>query len=98
MRTISENLHAWNVWYDWSGEGEETFESWRAKSMTTELFRNYCERAGLKCVSPNSRWDESDVMFQVNDGESLAAVPDNSIDFVFSFDSLVHAEKIACIV
>lgn len=27
-----------------------------------------------------------------NDGLSLAAVPDNSFEFIFSFDSLVHAE------
>src|SRR5512139_2492721 len=27
-----------------------------------------------------------------NDGESLGMVPDGSLDFVFSFDSLVHAE------
>jgi SAM-dependent methyltransferase len=27
-----------------------------------------------------------------NDGLSLAAVPDSSFDFIFSFDSLVHAE------
>jgi len=30
--------------------------------------------------------------FVANDGKSLAAVADNSIDFAFSFDSLVHAE------
>lgn len=30
--------------------------------------------------------------FFVNDGRSLPMVADNSIDFVFSFDSLVHAE------
>jgi len=30
--------------------------------------------------------------FHVNDGKSLAMVADESIDFVFSFDSLVHAE------
>jgi len=30
--------------------------------------------------------------FVQNDGFSLDAVPDGSIDFVFSFDSLVHAE------
>ena len=29
----------------------------------------------------------------VNDGKSLEMVPDHSIDFVFSFDSLVHAES-----
>lgn len=30
--------------------------------------------------------------FHVNDGKSLSAVADGSIDLVFSFDSLVHAE------
>ena len=30
--------------------------------------------------------------FHLNDGTSLAMIPDDSIDFVFSFDSLVHAE------
>jgi hypothetical protein len=29
----------------------------------------------------------------VNDGKSLDMVPDGSVDFVFSFDSLVHAEE-----
>lgn len=31
--------------------------------------------------------------FHVNDGYSLSTVPDGAFDFVFSFDSLVHAEK-----
>jgi ubiquinone/menaquinone biosynthesis C-methylase UbiE len=30
--------------------------------------------------------------FHTNDGRSLAVVPDTSVDFVFSFDSLVHVE------
>ena len=30
--------------------------------------------------------------FVVNDGKSLAAVADGSINFAFSFDSLVHVE------
>ena len=30
--------------------------------------------------------------FYVNDGKSLAMVEDGSVDFAFSFDSLVHAE------
>jgi ubiquinone/menaquinone biosynthesis C-methylase UbiE len=30
--------------------------------------------------------------FAVNDGKSLSTVDDNSIDFVFSFDSMVHCE------
>jgi len=33
------------------------------------------------------------IQYWVNDGKSLAMVPDNSIDFIFSFDSLVHAEQ-----
>ena len=36
---------------------------------------------------------ETNLKFHVNDGTSLAAVPDGSVDFAFSFDSLVHAEK-----
>jgi SAM-dependent methyltransferase len=32
------------------------------------------------------------ISYHVNDGKSLDFVPNESIDFVFSFDSLVHAE------
>lgn len=35
---------------------------------------------------------DTHIQYHVNDGSSLAMVPDNSIDFVFSFDSLVHVE------
>jgi hypothetical protein len=35
----------------------------------------------------------SHVQFYVNDGFSLSVVPDGSVDFAFSFDALVHAEK-----
>jgi SAM-dependent methyltransferase len=34
----------------------------------------------------------TNITYHVNDGRSLAMVEDRSIDFVFSFDSLVHAE------
>src|SRR4029077_1318302 len=37
--------------------------------------------------------DNKHLAFYVNDGSSLDVVPDGSVDFVFSFDSLVHAEK-----
>lgn len=37
--------------------------------------------------------DGSHAHFYVNDGFSLAVVPDGSVDFAFSFDSLVHTEK-----
>jgi SAM-dependent methyltransferase len=34
----------------------------------------------------------SHITYHVNDGRSLDAIPDDSIDFVFSYDSLVHAD------
>lgn len=34
----------------------------------------------------------TNITYHLNDGKSLAMIPDRSIDFVFSFDSLVHAE------
>ena len=36
--------------------------------------------------------DARNVVYQVGDGKSLSFVPDRSVDFAFSFDSLVHAE------
>jgi SAM-dependent methyltransferase len=33
------------------------------------------------------------IEYHVNDGRSLACVEDGSVDFIFSFDSLVHAEE-----
>src|SRR5688572_13503095 len=36
--------------------------------------------------------DQRHIRFVVNDGKSLAAIPGRSIDLVFSFDSLVHAD------
>ena len=35
---------------------------------------------------------ESHIAYHANDGRSLEMVADRSIDFVFSFDSLVHAD------
>ena len=37
--------------------------------------------------------DASHIRYHINDGMSLAMVDDGSIDFVFSFDSLVHVEQ-----
>src|SRR5436190_704548 len=36
--------------------------------------------------------DCSHISYAVNDGKSLEMVVDGSVDFIFSFDSLVHAE------
>jgi hypothetical protein len=35
----------------------------------------------------------SHIVYHVNDGKSLAMIPDESVDFVFSMDSLVHADE-----
>jgi 2-polyprenyl-3-methyl-5-hydroxy-6-metoxy-1,4-benzoquinol methylase len=37
--------------------------------------------------------DDPKVSCYANDGKSLEMVPDDSVDFVFSFDSLVHVES-----
>jgi hypothetical protein len=65
----------------------------------TNYLKNYCEHLVLvdlaeKCIRTCQQKfaSESNITYNVNDGKSLAMIPENSIDFVFSFDSLVHAE------
>jgi SAM-dependent methyltransferase len=66
----------------------------------TEFLRSHCER--LIAVDLNSNCIEmckkrfagdAGLSFYVNDGRSLPAVADSSVDFAFSFDSLVHVEE-----
>ena len=66
----------------------------------TQFLKNQCQSMIAVDISPKciesckTRFaGHNHIQFHVNDGHSLEAVPDNSIDFVFSFDSLVHAEK-----
>ena len=65
----------------------------------TEFLLEYCETLVGVDVSPKcieacqERFaDRSGARFEVNDGHSLPMVEDSSIDFAFSFDSLVHVE------
>lgn len=65
----------------------------------TKYLKNCCEHLVIVDLSENCikacqrRFaSESHITYHVNDGKSLAMVPDRSIDLVFSFDSLVHAE------
>jgi len=49
-----------------------------------------------KCIEACRRRFAADfpnIAYHVNDGRSLAMVPDDSVDLVFSFDSLVHVES-----
>jgi len=43
------------------------------------------------CQEKFQKYDH--IRYFVNDGSSLAMIDDNSIDFAFSFDSLVHADQ-----
>lgn len=66
----------------------------------TQYLKDLCSNLIVVDLSENcveackKRFSSSDnIQYWVNDGKSLAMVPDNSIDFIFSFDSLVHAEQ-----
>jgi hypothetical protein len=66
----------------------------------TNFLRGYCSQLTIvdlaaKCVEAcRQRFvTDSHITYYVNDGTSLAMVPDSTIDFVFSFDSLVHVES-----
>jgi methyltransferase family protein len=65
----------------------------------TQFLKDYCSQLVVVDLGPHcidacrERFSScSHITYHVNDGRSLAMVPDRSIDFVFSFDSLVHAE------
>ena len=65
----------------------------------TEFLKDYCDNLIVvdlseKCINGcQERFaDCSHLTYFVNDGKSLEMIPDNTIDFVFSFDSLVHVE------
>jgi hypothetical protein len=66
----------------------------------TKYLKGLCRRLILidlapKCIEACRRRfaAESHLEYLVNDGQSLEAVPNGAIDFVFSMDSLVHAEE-----
>jgi ubiquinone/menaquinone biosynthesis C-methylase UbiE len=66
----------------------------------TDYLRHYCRSLVLVDIAPNciefcrQRFaDAANLEFVVNDGQSLAFLPDASIDLVFSFDSLVHTDR-----
>jgi SAM-dependent methyltransferase len=65
----------------------------------TQYLRQLCDRLILvdlseRCIRSCQERFAADphIEYLVNDGASLAMIPDRSVDFIFSFDSLVHAE------
>ena len=65
----------------------------------TQFLKDRCDRMVLvdlseQCIASCRRRfaDQRNMSFHVNDGRSLGMVADESVDFAFSFDSLVHAD------
>ncbi len=65
----------------------------------TQFLKDRCDRLVVvdlseRCIEAcKERFrDDAHITYHVNDGRSLAMVEDHSIDFAFSFDSLVHAD------
>lgn len=65
----------------------------------TQYLKRYCERLVVvdlseTCIEHCKRRfaAEQKIDYHVNDGRSLSMVADRSVDFAFTFDSLVHAE------
>jgi 2-polyprenyl-3-methyl-5-hydroxy-6-metoxy-1,4-benzoquinol methylase len=66
----------------------------------TQFLKDQCKRMIVvdlseKCIDAcRQRFrDCTHISYHVNDGKSLAMVPDHAVDFAFSFDSLVHVEE-----
>jgi SAM-dependent methyltransferase len=65
----------------------------------TQYLKDLCQNLiaidlSAECIAASQQRfaDCSNLEYHVNDGRSLAMIPDASVDFVFSFDSLVHAD------
>lgn len=66
----------------------------------THFLKDYCQELicvdlSTKCIEAcQQRFaSEKNITFYLNDGKSLAMIADNSVDFLFTFDSMVHAEN-----
>jgi hypothetical protein len=66
----------------------------------TEKLKGLCQKLTVvdlseKCITAcKDRFlSDNHIAYHVNDGKSLEMVADQSIDFAFSFDSLVHVEQ-----
>jgi ubiquinone/menaquinone biosynthesis C-methylase UbiE len=66
----------------------------------TQMLKEKCRHLTIvdlseSCIDACKRrfHEDTHITYHVNDGKSLAMIPDGTIDFVFSFDSLVHAEQ-----
>ncbi|MBV8561111.1 MAG: class I SAM-dependent methyltransferase [Acidimicrobiia bacterium] len=65
----------------------------------TQYLKDLCDRLIVVDLAQNcidacrERFrDATNIAYHINDGRSLTMIDDESVDFVFSFDSLVHAD------
>ena len=66
----------------------------------SHFLRQHCRHLHLvdpdpQCMDACRRrfGSDAEVSFHLNQGDSLEMIPDGSIDFIFSFDSLVHVRR-----
>lgn len=66
----------------------------------TQFLKHYCEKMIIvdiseKCIKHCKAKFSSDkhIEFYVNDGKTLPLIANESVDFIFSWDSLVHADN-----
>ena len=66
----------------------------------TTYLRNLCKQLTIvdlaeECIETCKKRfsDCNNIKYYVNDGKSLVMIPDRTVDFAFSFDSLVHADE-----
>jgi 2-polyprenyl-3-methyl-5-hydroxy-6-metoxy-1,4-benzoquinol methylase len=66
----------------------------------TQFLKHYCEKMIIvdiseKCIKHCKAKFSSDkhIEFHVNDGKTLPMIANESVDFIFSWDSLVHADN-----
>lgn len=65
----------------------------------TNYLKDLCSRLTVvdlsqECINAcKQRFDGQPITYHLNDGKSLEMIDDRSVDFVFSYDSLVHADQ-----
>ncbi|MDD5193951.1 MAG: class I SAM-dependent methyltransferase [Candidatus Nanoarchaeia archaeon] len=66
----------------------------------TQYLRKLCKRLIIVDLNKNCIDEckkrfcfDKKIIYLVNDGRTLKGIPDNSVDFIFSWDSLVHCEE-----
>lgn len=70
------------------------------RGRCTQFLEQHCEKLSIvdltdECIEfcKNRFKDSDNIDYYVNDGKTLPFIEDESIDFIFSWDSLVHCEK-----